>query len=124
MGNNNQRFIACDIHRHYVMFAGVDKNKEIVLKPQKVNMSSLRNWVEAHLQASDQVVIEATANVWAVYQNLLPFVSSIQVAHPQHVKQIAQTATKTDRRDCLTLARLLAVEMIPAIWIPPIYVRE
>jgi transposase len=31
---------------------------------------------------------------------------------------------KTDKKDTMTLAKLLAVGMIPAVWVPPVQVRE
>jgi transposase len=40
------------------------------------------------------------------------------------VKQIAQARVKTDIRDTSILARLLAANMVPDIWVPPVYVRN
>jgi transposase len=40
------------------------------------------------------------------------------------VKQIAQARVKTDIRDTLILARLLAANMVPVIWVPPAHVRN
>jgi len=40
------------------------------------------------------------------------------------VKQIAQARVKTDIRDTLILARLLAANLVPEVWVPPVYVRE
>jgi transposase len=40
------------------------------------------------------------------------------------MKQIAQARVKTDIRDTLILARLLAANMIPEVWVPPVQVRN
>ncbi|MFQ6000346.1 MAG: transposase [Anaerolineae bacterium] len=48
----------------------------------------------------------------------------VVVVHPHHVKLIAASMVKTDRIDTSVLARLLAANILPAIWVPPIYVRE
>ena len=40
------------------------------------------------------------------------------------VKRIAQARVKTDIRDTLILARMLAANMIPEVWVPPAHVRE
>jgi transposase len=40
------------------------------------------------------------------------------------VKLIAASLVKTDKKDALTLARLLAVNLIPEVWVPPLAVRE
>jgi transposase len=46
------------------------------------------------------------------------------VCHPPQVKLIAAALVKTDKKDTMTLAKLLAVGMIPAVWVPPEPVRE
>lgn len=59
-----------------------------------------------------------------MYDQLAPLVARVVVAHPFHVKLIASSMVKTDRRDTLTLARLLAARMIPEVWVPPLPVRH
>jgi transposase len=51
-------------------------------------------------------------------------VAEVKVANPIRVKQIAEARTKTDKRDALILAKMLAANMIPEVWVPPVYVRE
>jgi len=46
------------------------------------------------------------------------------VAHPVHVKHITAAKVKTDARDALTLAKLLAAKLICDGWTPPVTVRE
>jgi len=40
------------------------------------------------------------------------------------VKPIAAARVKTDARDTIKLARLLAANVVPAVWMPPLHVRE
>jgi len=68
-------------------------------------------------------VLEATANAWLLYDQLQPLVAPVVVAHPQAVKLIAAARVKTDSRDTLKLASLLAANLIPAVWVPPQEVR-
>src|SRR5215467_2362880 len=77
-----------------------------------------------HLCLTDAVVLEATTNAWHLCDQLRPLVSSVTVAHPNLVKLITTARVKTDARDTLHLARLLAAGLIPAVWIPPQDVRE
>lgn len=70
------------------------------------------------------MVIESTTNAWHVYDLLKPLVERVVVANPIKVKQIAQARVKTDIRDTLILARLLAANLVPEVWVPPVYVRE
>ncbi|GHO68287.1 hypothetical protein KSC_071790 [Ktedonobacter sp. SOSP1-52] len=55
---------------------------------------------------------------------LRSLVASVTVAHPLLVKLITTARVKTDVRDTLHLAQLLAAGLIPAVWIPPQDVRE
>jgi transposase len=40
------------------------------------------------------------------------------------VKLMSAARVKTDARDTIKLARLLAANLIPAVWVPPLPVRE
>jgi transposase len=70
------------------------------------------------------VVIESTTNAWHVYDLLAPLVGEVLVANPMKVKQIACARVKTDNKDTLILARLLAANLVPIVWVPPKHVRE
>jgi transposase len=70
------------------------------------------------------VVLEATSSAWLLYDQLQPLVAEVVVAHPQAVKLIAAARVKTDSRDTIKLASLLAANLIPAVWVPPQEVRE
>jgi len=107
------RFIAIDIHKHYLMIGGIDAPKRIVLPPRRVELSRRREWAQANLLPTDAVVIEATTNAWAIYDLLVTLVGRAVVAHPAKVKLIADARLKTDKVDVLTLAQLLRADMLP-----------
>lgn len=121
---DQQRFVALDVHKSYVMVGAVTAEQDIVLTPRRVALTSLESWCQKHLHPSDEVVLEATTNAWQIHDLLEPLVSRVVVAHPYHVKLIASSFVKTDKRDTLALARLLAANLVPAIWVPPIHIRE
>lgn len=118
------RYIALDIHKHYCVIAGVDREGRVLLQPVRVEHADLEGWLKKHLCSTDQVVIESTTNAWHVYDLLAPLVERVVVANPIRVKQIAQARVKTDIRDTLILARLLAANLVPDVWVPPAHVRE
>jgi transposase len=118
------RYIAIDIHKHYLMIGGIDAYKRIVLPPRRVELSRWPAWAQANLHATDAVVIEATTNAWAIYDLLVTLVGRVVVAHPAKVKLIADARVKTDKIDALTLAQLLRADMLPEVWVPPPHVRE
>jgi len=89
-----------------------------------VEHADLEGWLKKNLRASDHVVIESTTNAWYVYDLLTPLVERVVVANPIQVKQIARARVKTDVRDTFILARLLAANLVPEVWVPPIHVRQ
>ncbi|MEM6945878.1 MAG: IS110 family transposase [Pseudomonadota bacterium] len=70
------------------------------------------------LEATDEVVIEATGNSMAVSRVLSPFVARVVIANPLQVKAIAHAHVKTDKVDAGTLANLYAADYLPEIWTP------
>jgi transposase len=120
----SRRYLALDIHKHYSVVAGVNFEGQVVLEPVRIEHAELENWLAKNVQLTDYVVIESTTNAWHVYDLLEPLAEKVLVANPIKVKQIASARVKTDIRDTLILARLLAANMVPVIWVPPVHVRN
>jgi len=118
------RYIAIDIHKHYLMIGGIDAHKRVVLQPRRVELSRWRAWAQANLLPTDAVVIESTTNAWAIYDLLSTLVGRAVVAHPAKVKLIAEARVKTDKVDVLNLAHLLRADMLPEVWVTPQHVRD
>ena len=59
------RFIAIDIHKHYLMIGAIDAAKQVVLLPRRVELSRWPKWAHANLLPTDAVVTHATTNAWA-----------------------------------------------------------
>jgi len=124
MSDNQKRFMGLDVHKQYVMVGAVNAAQEVVLPPRKVSLIEFEGWASKHLRPTDEVVLEATTNAWYIYDLLEPLVAQVVVCHPPQVKLIAAAFVKTDKKDTMILARLLAVGMIPAVWVPPEHVRD
>ena len=118
------RYLAIDLHKHYAVFGGVNIAQQIVLLPRRVEIDDLENWCCKNLLPSDEVVLEATTNAWTTYDLVAPMVRRCVVASPSHVRWIAEARVKTDAADVLRLAKLLAANLVPEVWVPPIPVRE
>jgi transposase len=116
--------VAFDVHKSYVMVAAVNAAQKVVLTARRVPFCRFEQWINNQLKPTDLVVLEATTNAWYVHDLLEPLVAGVVVAHPYQVKLIAAAAVKTDKRDTLALAKLLAANLIPEVWVPPMEVRE
>lgn len=121
---DSRRYIALDIHKKYCVSGGVDREGEVVLHAVRVEHADLEGWLKKNLRSTDHVVFESTTNAWHVYDLLEPLVERVVVANPAKVKQIAHARVKTDVRDTFILARLLAANLVPDVWVPPVHVRE
>lgn len=122
--NPIQRYIALDLHKHYIMVGGQNRDQEWILKPRKVLMPRFRAWAVQNLRAGDEVVIETTGNTWDIYDIVAPLVSKTLVAHAGKVRQIAEARVKTDPEDIRRLLTVLIGNIVPEVWVPPMDVRE
>jgi transposase len=121
---DEQRFIGLDVHKHYVTVGGMNIEQELVLRPRDVEMERFPLWVKQNLLPTDEVVLEATTNTWDIYDLIVPLVGRVVVAHPAEVKQIANARVKTDKQDVMRLIRLLILDCVPEVWVPPVEVRQ
>ncbi len=122
--SNPTRFIGLDIHKEYIVAAGVNAAQEQVFGPLRFAVQDLDTWIAKHLTPQDAVVLEMTTNTYTVYDALLPHVHSVTVVHPPHVALIVRAQVKTDRKAALSLAQLHAAGLLVGIWIPPKPVRD
>ena len=118
------RYVALDIHKEYIMVGGMNREQEWVIQPRRVEMERFGTWAEGNLREGDAVVLEATTNVWDIYDVVSPLVSRTVVAHAAAVRQIAEARVKTDKQDVERLLRLLIADIVPEVLVPPVHVRE
>jgi transposase len=123
-GSGSDRFVGLDVHKHYLIAAAVDLDRNEVMNPRRVSLARLDGWVRKTLTPQDAVVLEMTTNAFQIYDDLLPHVYSVTVVHPPHVALITRAQVMTDKIAARTLAKLHAVGLLPSIWIPPLEVRD
>jgi transposase len=119
-----QRYLAIDLHKKYVVIGGVNQQQELVLQPRRMDLEYFARWLPENISHEDAVVLEATTNAWDLYDQVAPYAGRTVIAHPGAVKLIAGAKVKTDKVDVFRLARLLAADLIPEVWVPPQPVRE
>jgi len=124
MTDKDTRYVGLDVHKHFVMVGAVARNQKVLMPPRKVSLAEFEDWAKKHLLPTDEVVLEATTNAWFVHDLLAPIVGRVVVTHPPHIKLIAATMVKTDKKDTMVLAKLLAAGLTPEVWVPPEHVRD
>lgn len=68
------RFLALDLHKHYLVVGGVNFRQDIVLNPRRISLEKFPAWARTNLLPTDAVVIEATTNAWNIYDQVVPLV--------------------------------------------------
>ena len=112
-----RRVVGIDIHRTFGEV--VIWEKGVLRHAGRVDMTrTALEGLGKTLEATDEVVIEATGNSMAVSRVLSPFVARVVIANPLQVKAIAHAHVKTDKVDAGTLANLHAAGYLPEIWTP------
>jgi len=119
-----ERYLAVDLHKHYVVVGGLNAHYEVVLPLRRVDLSEWPAWSKKNLRKSDILVVEATTNAWDFYDQVAPLVGRVVVANAGKIAGLVKSKVKTDRVDVLKLAKLLVAGLIPEVWVPPDDVRE
>jgi transposase len=65
----------------------------------------------------DEVALEATGNTWAIATLLASRAGRVVVSNPVKTRAIAEAKVKTDKVDAQILARLLAADFLPPVWL-------
>jgi transposase len=119
-----ERYLACDIHREYILVGGQNEDQEWVLTPRRVSIAKFPEWAKQNLREGDIVILETTTNVWETYDVVAPLVSRVLVANASDMGEIVGARVKTDKEDVKRMLRALIGGIVPEVWVPPMHVRE
>jgi hypothetical protein len=119
-----ERYIGLDIHKAYLVAAGVNAEQQFVLPFQRVDWKQFGAWLTRTLTQRDALVVEMTTNTCEVYDALVAHVQSVTVVHPPHVALITRARVMNDKRAALVLAQLHAAGLLVSIWVPPPEIRD
>jgi transposase len=111
------RSIALDAHRDFCEVAISERGRVRLAGRIATTPEALRLFGES-LEATDQVVVEATGNAVEIARILEPFVDRVVLADAKAVRAAARGRAKTDKVDARLLARLLAAGFLGEVWTP------
>ena len=119
------RKIGLDVHRDFCEVAIAEGGRVRLAGRVATDPAALTLFAES-LVASDEVVLEATANAVAIARLIEPHVGRVVLANPKAVKAATGLRAKTDKIDARTLAQLLAGGFLARVWTPnePTVVRR
>jgi transposase len=120
-------YVGVDLHKKSISLCVVDlvDRARKIIERRKFRCEDEEQMAEYFAQLGEyQLVVEATASYEWFVQLVEPTADRVVLAHPGHLRVIAQSKRKTDKLDAQTLAEFLALDQIPEAWRPTPRVRQ
>ncbi len=120
---NTKTFVGLDVHRNLVVATAVNSlGKRIRQESFGSTPRELKKFL-SRLPKPAKVVLEACA-VWErYYEAAISTGAEVVVSHPRTTRMISEASLKTDKVDSATLAKLLRLDSIPLMYVPPPEIR-
>ncbi len=121
------RYVGVDLHKQSISVCVVElvNRERRIVERRRFRCDEEEAIVQFFAGLGDyQAVVEATASYEWFVRMIEPSADRVVLAHPAHLRVIAQSKRKTDKLDAQTLAEFLALDQIPEAWRPTPRVRE
>jgi len=121
------RYVGVDLHKHSISVCVMELvgRKRKIIERRRFRCDQEEEMAEYFASLGEyQVVVEATASYEWFVKLVEPTSDRVVLAHPGHLRVIAQSKRKTDKLDAQALAEFLALDQIPEAWRPTPRVRE
>jgi len=112
------RVFGLDIHKHFAEVAVLQQGEP---RPRRFRFPARTDDVRAFaagLGPKDRVALESCTNAFAFHRLLSRHAGQVVVSNPLKTRVIAEAKVKTDKVDAEILARLLAADFLPPVWVP------
>ena len=120
------RYIGLDLHKMYVHgceWIPTAPEKEKAKHFRFPNTQAGWSWLLNQVDRTCWVALEVTGSAFEAYDRLSPYVDRVLLANPRELKRLG-ARRHTDRVDAARLARVLALDSVPTVWVPPLPMRE
>jgi len=120
------RYIGLDLHKMYVHgceWIPTAPDKEKAKHFRFPNTPEGWTWLLNQVDRTCWVALEVTGSAFEIYDRLSPHVDRVLLANPRELKRLG-ARRHTDRVDAARLARVLALDSLPTVWVPPLPMRE
>lgn len=122
-GEGKRRFMGLDGHTEYarVYELGEGPTSERHFRFP----TSQQGWSRfiGQLDRDCWIALEITGNAFEVYDMLSPHAGKVVVANTLELRRLG-SGRHTDKVDAARLAKMLALGILPTVWVPPVSVRE
>lgn len=120
------RYIGLDLHKKYVH--GCEWTPAPTAQPKVKhfrfpNTQAGWTWLLNQVDRTCRVALEVTGSAFEAYDRLSPHVEQVLLANAREMKRLG-AKRHTDRVDAARLAKALALDLLPTVWVPPLPMRE
>lgn len=112
-------YVGLDIHIKFIVICVLNASGKIVQQGRVRDLEHLLQWLN-RLGQPFEVAYEASCGYGQYYEALLAVAARVVAAHPG---KLTYSKRKNDRADAEMLAKLLLVNMLPAVHVPSATVR-
>lgn len=120
------RYFGLDVHKSYIHACELRADEAGNLQERHFRFPNCpRAWAQftSGLGQDARVALEVTGSAFEVHDILALHAGQVVVANPVAMRRLGG-GRHTDRQDAARLARMLALGTLPAVWVPPLPVRE
>ena len=115
-------YVGLDVHTTQITVCVLNNDGKVHQRCTVRNLKQLLDFLEQMIEPF-QTCFEASCNYGWLSEALQKLAQRVVVAHPGQLKLIFRSKKKNDRNDAENLARLLYVDQLPEVHVPPADVR-
>lgn len=120
------RYIGLALHKKYVHgceWAPASADTQKAKHFRFPNTQEGWTWLLNQVDRTCRVALEVTGSAFEAYDRLSPHVDQVLLANAREMKRLG-SKRHTDRVDAARLAKALALDLLPTVWVPPLPMRE
>jgi transposase len=116
--------VGCDAHKHYSQFAVLDQAGSLLAQHRVDHQpGAIRAFLE-NLPEGTRVALESVGNWYWIADEIEAAGCLPLLTHAAKAKVMMGNVKKTDKLDAIGLAKLLHLESLPTVWLPPGEIRD
>lgn len=118
------RVIGLDISKHSAVVAMLEEGSSSCKRQRfAATPEGIRTFADK-LGPDDSVALESCTNAFSFHRLLCRHAGKVVVSNPLKTRVIAEAKVKTDKVDAEILARLLAADFLPPVWVPDAFTDQ
>ncbi len=120
------RYIGLDLHKMYVHGCEWTPTAPASTKERHFRFPNTLQgwtWLLDQVDRTCRVALEVTGSAFEAHDRLSPHVERVLLANVRELKRYG-SGRHTDRLDAARLAKLLALDSLPTVWVPPQPMRD